>query len=112
MAWVQAPVSGMPLSPALQRRRPQLAGTNCELEVAELPRPQRHATLVLLANNMVVPNTLLIEGLSADRMAATIQRMLFPTSTAGPGADRSGCRFAGMPLRPAQAVRLALSSRT
>ena len=46
--------------------------------------PARRATLVLPANKMVALNTLLIEGLSADRMAATILRTLFPTSTAAP----------------------------
>jgi hypothetical protein len=110
-AWAKALVEGTLLSAKLQRQRLQLVpGTNYGLGIAEVVpgfmghsgavsgfqavvgyAAARRATIVVLANSIVAPNTLLIEGLPADRMAGTIQRTLFPMAAAEestPAGDR------------------------
>ena len=54
----------------------------------------RGATIVVLANSFVGPNMLLIDALPADRMAATIQRTLFPAAAT---AESAAARTATVP---------------
>jgi len=102
-AWAKALVEGTLLSVKLQRQRLQLVpGSNYGLGIAEVVpgfmghsgavsgfqavighSAARRATFVVLANSIIAPNTLLVEGLPADRMAGTIQRTLFPVAATG-----------------------------
>lgn len=99
-AWAKALVTGTLLSKQLQRQRLQLLpGANYGLGIAEVVpgflghsgavsgfqsvighSPTSHATIVVLANNIIGPDLLLVDGLPADRMAGTIQRTLFSSS--------------------------------
>ena len=112
--WVKALVEGTLLSPALQRERLRLTqGTNYGLGIAEVVpglmghsgavsgfqavigyAAARGATIVVLANSFVGPNMLLIDALPADRMAATIQRTLFPAAAT---AESAAARTATVP---------------
>jgi D-alanyl-D-alanine carboxypeptidase len=103
-AWAEALATGALLSPGLQRQRLEFApGSTYGLGIAEvLPgflghsgavngwqstvgySPDRGATIVVLANSEVGPNMPFLQALPADRLAATIQRTLFPVPEESP----------------------------
>jgi D-alanyl-D-alanine carboxypeptidase len=105
--WVGALVEGTLLPPWLQRQRLQLVpGTNYGMGIAEVVpgfmghsgavsgfqavigySTERRATIVVLANSIVAPNTPFLRALPADRMAGTIQQALFPAAAAASARD-------------------------
>lgn len=121
-AWARALAEGTLLSPKLQRQRLTLVpGTNYGLGIAEVVPgffghsgavsgfqssvshdPARRATIVVLANSIVAPNTPLLQALPADRMAATIHRTLYP---APPAAASQATPAAAAAVAPAKACR-------
>ena len=98
--WAKALATGRMLSPAMHRQQLQPApGTNYGLGITEVQpgflghsgavsgfqsvigySPSRKATIVVLANNLLAPNTPFPQATPADRLGGMVYRTLFANS--------------------------------